>query len=251
MGAPENESARQSMSFDYDTLPAGYYDRIHQRRSGAQSRWHHQKFARFARAMAAGGRHLDIGCGPGTFIGTLPSEECESTGIDIAAAQIAYAEAHHGGPKRRFQVVAAGPLPFEADAFDVVSMIELIEHLPHERNMELLGEALRVIRPGGRILVSTPNYRSLWPWIEKLAARFGAMDYGEQHITRYHRHSLANLMAESGAIDVTVEGYMLMAPFTAALSWRLADLVERLEPAALVNHFGLLLFAWGSKKNGA
>ena len=200
--------------------------------------------------MAAGGRHLDIGCGPGTFIGTLPGEACDSTGIDIAAAQIAYAEAHHGGPKRRFQVVAPGPLPFEDNAFDVVSMIELIEHLPHERNIELLGEALRVTRPGGLILISTPNYGSCWPWVEKLVARFGGMDYGAQHITQYRRHSLGDLMAAAGATDVTVEGYMLMAPFSAALSWRLADLVERLEPAALVNRCGLLLFAWGSKKNG-
>jgi 2-polyprenyl-3-methyl-5-hydroxy-6-metoxy-1,4-benzoquinol methylase len=171
------------MSFDYDTLPTGYYDQVYRKKSGAQSRWHHAKFAHFARAMPGAGRHLDIGCGPGTFIGTLAGGAFDSTGVDIAQAQIDYATENYGGPGRTFTTVATGALPFEDDTFDVVSMIELIEHLPHARNIELLRDALRVTRPGGRILVSTPNYGGCWPWIEKLVNRMGGVDYTDQHIT--------------------------------------------------------------------
>jgi 2-polyprenyl-3-methyl-5-hydroxy-6-metoxy-1,4-benzoquinol methylase len=241
---------QQDMSFDYDTVPTGYYDRIYHKRSGVQSKWHHAKFTRFARAMPASGSHLDIGCGPGTFIGTLPEGGYSSLGIDIASAQVAYAETHYGGDNRAFQAVQPGPLPFKDDAFDIVSLIELIEHLHHEDNVALLSDALRVTRPGGQVFVSTPNYGSCWPWVEKLVSRRGAVDYTDQHITHYNRQSLIDLLMEAGANDVTVEGYMFLAPFTAALSWRFADFVESLEPAILVDRFGLLLFASGRKTHG-
>lgn len=238
------------MSFDYDTLPTGYYDQIYHKKSGTQSRWHHAKFAHFARAMPAGGAHLDIGCGPGTFIGTLEDGTYASTGIDIAEPQIAYATEHHGGPGRIFTTVAPGPLPFADETFDVVTLIELIEHLPRESAVDLIAEAVRVVRTGGRVLVSTPNYGGAWPWVEKLVNRLGGVDYTDQHITHFDRESLAALMAQAGATDVTVEGYMLYASFAAALSWRLAELMEHCEPAALARRFGLLLFASGTKQDG-
>ncbi len=236
--------------FDYESLPVGYYDAVYHKGSGVQSKWHHVKFQRFENSMIGLERHLDIGCGPGTFIGTLSIGRHDSLGIDIASNQIDYAEANYGGTGRAFLSVPVGRLPLEDNSFDVVTVIELIEHLPHERNVDLLREALRVLGPGGRLLVSTPNYGSAWPLVEKLVGRFGGIDYSEQHITHYHRRSLHGLFSEAAVADIYVEGYMLVAPFAAALSWRLADIIERLEPDVLVDRFGLLLFASGRKQDG-
>src|SRR3712207_7281710 len=47
-------------------------------------------------------RLLDVGCGPGTFIGMLP-QEIDAIGIDIAGPQIAYAERRYGSPRHRFR----------------------------------------------------------------------------------------------------------------------------------------------------
>jgi len=236
--------------FDYDRLPPGYYDHVYHAGTGVQSKWHHMKFQRFAAALQGFHRHLDIGCGPGTFIGSLAAGAQESLGIDIAAPQIAYAEAHYGGPGRSFKTIPAGALPFAPASFDAVTLIELIEHLPRPTNRELLREALRMLKPGGKVFVSTPNYRSAWPLVERLVSRAGGVDYGVQHITRYHRASLRRLLEDAGATAVTVEGYMLAAPFAAGLSWRFADSLARLEPKILTDRLGLLLFATGTKRNG-
>jgi 2-polyprenyl-3-methyl-5-hydroxy-6-metoxy-1,4-benzoquinol methylase len=241
----------QGTDFDYDSLPVGYYDAVYHRGSGVQSKWQYLKFQRFADRMTSLERHLDIGCGPGTFIGTLPDNRHDSLGVDIASSQIAYANATYGGPGKAFLSIPAGRLLLDDNSFDVVTAIELIEHLTHCRALALLREALRILRPGGQLLVSTPNYASSWPLVEKLVSRFGGIDYSKQHIAHYRRRRLHDLLAEANVVDIRVEGYMLAAPFAAAVSWRLADFVERLEPAILADRFGLLLFASGTKHDGA
>lgn len=232
--------------FDYGSIAVGYYDRVFDARAGVQSKWHHLKFDRIRDAIRGFSRHLDIGCSAGTFIGTLDDGH-QSLGIDLAAAQIDYARQRHGGPNRRFDAVPAGPLPYDDGAFDAVTIIELIEHLPPDDNRVLLAEAARVLRPGGRLVVSTPNYGSLWPLLEAMVNRLGEVSYEDQHITHYTRHSLDALMRGTGLSDIRVEGYQFAAPFTAALGWNVADRVARLEPAFLTDRMGFLLLATGTK----
>jgi SAM-dependent methyltransferase len=232
--------------FDYATIPVGYYDQVFDQRAGVQSKWHHLKFDRIRAAIAGCRRHLDIGCSAGTFIGTLGADQ-HSTGIDLAEAQIEFARRRHGGPNRRFEVVPAGPLPFADGEFDAVTVVELVEHLTPADNLVVLREAVRVLGPGGRLVVSTPNYGSLWPLLERVVNRLGEVDYSDQHITHYDRTSLAALMRDAGLRDVRVEGYLLTAPFAAALNWAFADCVARLEPRWLTDRLGFLLVATGTK----
>lgn len=163
-------------SFDYDSIPVGYYDAVCMRNRGSQSKWHHLKFARFRREMMGFERRLDIGCGPGTFIGSLEPARL-SIGVDIAEPQIMYARERYGGRGRDFQVVDPGPLPFGASSFDVVTIIELIDHLPPEENDTLIRESMHVLAPDALLLVSTPNYGGCWPAVEAVVERFGGLSY--------------------------------------------------------------------------
>ena len=235
-----------SSDFDYESIPVGYYDEVFRRKKGVQSKWHRLKFARIRQRMRHPTRHLDIGCGPGTFIGTLP-DESDSVGVDISKVQLRYAQQEYAAPNRRFVVIEPGTLPFAEASFDCVTLVELIEHLTPEDTLATLEAALRVLRPGGQLLVSTPNYRSLWPAIEGLLNRLGKVDYSDQHINRFNRSKLFSLMQECGLQQIRVEAYQFAAPFAAALGWRLADTVARLEPDWLTSRAGLLLLAEGQK----
>jgi SAM-dependent methyltransferase len=232
--------------FDYTSIPVGYYDQVYHRCRGIQSKWHRLKFARVAAEIAGLRRHLDIGCSAGTFIGNLGSSH-DSIGLDLAEAQISYARQHYAGAGRAFMAVPAGPLPFDDGSFDAVTVIELIEHLPAADNLILLKEARRVLAVGGRVVVTTPNYGSLWPLLEAMVNRLGDVSYADQHITHYRRNTLAALLADAGFADVRVQGHMLAAPFVAPLGWRLADCVAACEPALLVDRCGFLLAATGCK----
>lgn len=236
-------SPPDAAEFDYDAIGGGYYDRVFHRGRGIQSKWHHLKFAALRARIATGARHLDIGCGPGTFIGTL-DPSIESVGVDIAAAQIDHAREAYAAPNRRFEIAEAGrPLPFADSGFDVVTCVELAEHLPEDTVRVLFAEARRVLRPGGLLLTTTPDYGGLWPALEWLLNRTGDVSYEDQHITHFTRRRFAAILSEAGFAEIRVTRYQWLAPFAAAIGWKMADLVARMEPRWLTARLGFLLLA--------
>jgi 2-polyprenyl-3-methyl-5-hydroxy-6-metoxy-1,4-benzoquinol methylase len=116
----------------------------------------HLAFYRYARFRAKGADVLDIGCGYG-YGSHLLSEEAESVaGIDFHPPAVAYAKEHYVGPNLSYQEHDANnPLPFEDNSFDLVVSSEVIEHI--QRQKELVEEIARVGRPGGHVIVKTPN----------------------------------------------------------------------------------------------
>jgi SAM-dependent methyltransferase len=65
-------------------------------------------------------------------------------------------------PRVRFVSGDATDLPFEAESFDAVTMFDLLEHVPDDARA--VREAFRVLRPGGCLLVSTPNQDWRFPY---------------------------------------------------------------------------------------
>ncbi len=113
----------------------------------------------FYRKLAAldiglpGQRMLDLGTGTGLLARRFAAEGADVDGIDVSADQIAMARtaADREGVGARFQVAAAESLPFADDAFDVVTANQCWLYFDLARAVP---EVLRVLGPGGRLLVS-------------------------------------------------------------------------------------------------
>ncbi|WP_052852545.1 SAM-dependent methyltransferase [Streptomyces avicenniae] len=106
---------------------------------------------------APGGRVLDVGCGMGTPALRLANATGgEVTGITVSHEQVkrAGARAAAAGLDDRvsFRWADAAALPFEDDAFDAVWALESIIHMPDR--VQVLREVARVIRPGGRVVLT-------------------------------------------------------------------------------------------------
>ncbi len=213
----------------YAAVPAGYYDHAYARGRGVQWFWHHHRFARVDAALPPRlDRILDLGCGPGTYLGRLALPFAYGLGIDLAVAQIAYARRRHGRPGLEFRAADVTALE-RLDPFDAVVCIELIEHLPPADTVTLLSCAYDLLRPGGSLVLTTPNFRSGWPLIEWAVSRVGAVDYRAQHINRFDTRRLRAAAAEAGFVDLRIETFYLAAPFVAAVSRRLAERALRWE----------------------
>jgi 2-polyprenyl-3-methyl-5-hydroxy-6-metoxy-1,4-benzoquinol methylase len=213
----------------YEAIAPGYYDDVYAQGKGVQWFWHHYRFAAVTELLPPSGeRILDMGCGPGTFLGHYAPGYREAIGIDLAAPQIEVAQQRYGSARRQFH--ASDVTAFEGEArFDAIVSIEVIEHLPPAETQPFLRTLLRLLKPGGTLVLTTPNYRSLWPVIEYAISRKGPVDYTVQHINRFHVARLERELAAAGFVVTRKRTFFVVAPFLAALSTRLAKAVYAIE----------------------
>ena len=169
-------------------------------------------FADELSSLEDGSRVLDAGCGNGVETGPY-AERLEVHGVDYQPSYIAVCRERY--PRGHFQVEELSSLSFEDDHFDLVVMNQVIEHL--EAPEAVVAELARVLRPGGRILVSTPNYGTFaWPLVESTYHRWfvGEFDAESNHVTHYDpvvlgAHMSAGLRVEH--IDTVCLGMILVA----------------------------------------
>lgn len=244
--SPADVDNARTAGFDYESIPRGYYDAVYRRGRGIQSKWHHLKFRRVIEEMEGHHRHLDVGCGPGTLIGVL-DDRFISTGIDISTTEIDYARQEYGSESKRFFALPPRALSDDCRDYDVATVVEVIEHLSPAELDDVLGATIERLRPGGKLVVTTPNFRSAWPLVEMLVNRFGELNYGPQHINRFTPRRLRRLLRDFGLEDVRVNPYLAIAPFAAPVGWRLADRLDRLRRGPLELVAGLLLLGTGVK----
>jgi 2-polyprenyl-3-methyl-5-hydroxy-6-metoxy-1,4-benzoquinol methylase len=148
-------------------------------------------------------RVLDVGCGEGHFAAVLARAGAEVVAVDVAAEPLRRALQRHPGLHTRL-VDPEDRLPFEDSSFDAVWSGETIEHVADTSRW--LSELRRVLRSGGKLLLSTPNHAPLlrlWLALNRRAfeARF---DPRSDHLRFYTRGSLAALLANFGFEDVEV-----------------------------------------------
>ncbi len=222
---------------------ADYYDRF----------WSAEPTPRYApgRELAAlldsnadaGARVLDVGCGAGNSYARLIVERVASyTGVDASAAAV---ELARSAGLDAIVIDDAASLPFPDDSFDLAICIEVLEHLfaPHRAAAEIR----RVLRPGGRLVASTPN--SLY-WRQRLDLLVGHWNPlgdelgGEQpwrdpHIRFFGPATLARMLraAGYGRVEVGAHGGRLLDHLTGRPTdfgqSRLYRALERRFPALL------------------
>ena len=116
-----------------------------------------------APAPAAGGgsgtrpRLLDIGCGDARFTADAVRVS-RAVGVDVSRRALGFAR--ELVPDARFLASAGAALPFKSESFDVVTLLDVIEHIPDRDEPRVIDEARRVLRRGGRLVVSTNTDRS-------------------------------------------------------------------------------------------
>lgn len=94
---------------------------------------------------------LDVGCGLGTYVRKFRGFSEDVHGVDVDPERVAEASAS----LPNIQVSFGESLPFPDGRFDVVFLNEVIEHVDDDRRT--LAESVRVLRPGGHVVIYAPN----------------------------------------------------------------------------------------------
>ena len=151
---------------------------------------HHERFVRgLGRARAA----LDLGCGDGRLSALLDARELVLADVSELALQ----RARRRLPEAHARLVEHDrPLPFEDNAFDLVLCAETLEHV---RDVQLLlSEARRVLRPAGRLAVTTPAHGRLTGLDVLLRGFERRFDPLSPHLRFFTPSSLATLLEALG-----------------------------------------------------
>jgi 2-polyprenyl-6-hydroxyphenyl methylase / 3-demethylubiquinone-9 3-methyltransferase len=171
-----------------------------------------------ARCQIKGARILDVGCGGGLLCEALQALGAQVTGIDLAPAMLETARLHavERGVAIDYRLLGAETLAgAEPGSFDVVTCMEMIEHVP---DPGAVVAALGVlVRPGGAVFVSTLN-RTPKSFVQAIIAAeylFRLVPRGTHEYERLVRPSeLAHWGRDSGLIPQDVSG-LAFDPFTA------------------------------------
>ncbi len=115
--------------------------------------------ARFVadRASIAGARVLDVGCGGGLLCEALTRMGARVVGIDLAPGMIEVARLHAAeqGLEIDYRLSSAEQLATAGEVFDLVTCMEMLEHVPDPARM--LATLATLVRPGGGVFISTIN----------------------------------------------------------------------------------------------
>lgn len=122
---------------------------------GGQIALEHLHRYAFACELAAGKDVLDIACGEGYGSSLLAANARSVVGVDIAAEVIGHAEARYARAGLRFMTGTCHQVPIDAHSIDLVVSFETIEHV--DRHDVMMAELKRVLRPGGQLLMSSPE----------------------------------------------------------------------------------------------
>lgn len=158
----------------------------------AENYWfrRHEAAYEFALPYVAGRSVLEVGCGEGYGTALLASSAGHVLGVDYDALTVAHATASY--PRASFVRANLAALPVPSASVDVVATLQVIEHVWNHK--EFLRECLRALRPGGLLLVTTPNRLTFSPGLDAPVNPF--------HTHEFTAAELSDLLSTSGfAID--------------------------------------------------
>jgi SAM-dependent methyltransferase len=145
------------------------------------------------------GRVLDIGCGQVPFF-LLNSDFAEKVGVERSPTG-----AYEGITLVASDVERIRYLPFADHTFDVVTMLAVVEHLSPQCLLDLLPDIRRVLKSGGKLILTTPA-----SWVDPILAimsklRLVSPTEIDEHQKTYRPRELRHLLVDSGFSETAVE----------------------------------------------
>ena len=198
--------------------PLGEFRPLHEMNPARQA-WIEQR----AGGGLSGKKVLDVGCGGGILAEAMADAGAEVTGIDLSEKALGVARLHllESGRKVEYRLIAAEELAIEqAASFDVVSCMEMLEHVPDPASIVAACAAL--VKPGGHVFFSTLNRNPKSYALAVVGAEYvlGLLPKGTHDYERFIKPSELSRWAKNAGLEPEELVGMSYNPFTRKCSLR-------------------------------
>ena len=162
---------------------------------------------------------LDFGCGSGYLLDALLARNIPCAGADFSEDSVALVEKRLTGNSlfHGVQLVRQLPTDIPDGRYDAVFLIEAIEHLLDDDLEATLTELQRIVRPGGVLIVTTPNDEKL-AQAESICPDCGCIFHPVQHVRSWDKSSLPNIMRRFGFDTVACRAVYLQSSWVQTLA---------------------------------
>lgn len=204
MSAPTTPNADPAELARFDRIAASWWDP-----EGEMAPLHvmnpvRTRYIDAAAGGLAGKRALDVGCGVGLLSEALAARGARVLGIDLAEEVLKAAQRHAevSGLDIEYQAVAAEALAAEQPgAFDLVTCLEMLEHVPDPAS--IVAACARLVRPGGTVVFSTINRNARSYALAIIAAEYvmGLLPRGTHDYAKLIRPSELDRWARAAGLE--------------------------------------------------
>ena len=196
---------------------------------------------------------LDCGCGTGAFTRRLLEFDLDLVGMDISPRSIQSAQAQ--ATRERYVVGDISQLTMPDSSLDIVVFSGVLHHFPQSQfRNKILGEAYRVLKPGGRVFGFDPSAHSPSMWLYRSPASPMYSSAGKtDNEVLLTRSQLKSELAKAGFEKIRVRGiggisYRYVEGRVARILLPLYNLYEELlRMSPFENFFGTFLISFGMK----
>lgn len=179
---------------------------------------------------------LDAGCGSGVLTLHLMNT-CKSVyALDSNKEALSFLREkirQTSGKKSNVEFIDADlrTIPLKDNFFDVVFLYEVIEHFSGDDLNLMVREIRRVLKKNGYLVLTTPNYHSIWPLLEFLIDFFhlGITLRDEQHVIHFNPKKIAKFLLRNNFEIVKTGTFNHLSPFVALISFGLANRISKFE----------------------
>jgi SAM-dependent methyltransferase len=189
---------------------------------------------------------LDLGCNTGYGSRIIKASGARVTGVDVSPEAIDIARKKYGPSGIEFLCVDGRGMPFADRSFDVITSFQVIEHIIDLA--QFIAEIKRVLRPGGRVIFTTPNgpmrlHPGTKPWNQFHVREYSAEDLKALLVRYFPKVEILGLFAVKPIYNVEYERIRILRERA-----RIKQSPEGASPAARIKLFLLHLQAEIGKK---